>query len=277
MIHPSSRKIVPLVAAALLFLNLSSCGEETSGGPPADSEAFDVALYQDVGVWSSSVTAAERMFQWMGYRVKRVDADAVNRLGLEPYKVFCVPGGDMYEYSRSLTSQGKQRIRTFIQGGGGYIGICGGAYLAAGQVIWRGTQLVMDPLRLYQGRAMGPVDAIVPYPDSGMCRIQMRTRDHPVTATLPDSAWVLYYWGPELLPDPLAPVTILGEYAADRAPAILAFDYGLGRVFLIGTHPEIEEDSDRDGVTFGDELDDRGSDWDLMKNATDWCAGRLTR
>ena len=43
-----------------------------------------------------------------------------------------------------------------------------------------------------------------------------------------------------------------------------------GRVFLIGTHPEIEEDSDRDGVSTADELDERGSDWDLMKNATLW-------
>lgn len=31
---------------------------------------------------------------------------------------------------------------------------------------------------------------------------------------------------------------------------MLALDYGLGRVFLIGTHPEIEEDSERDGVAF---------------------------
>jgi len=52
---------------------------------------------------------------------------------------------------------------------------------------------------------------------------------------------------------------------------MLAFDYGLGRVFLIGTHPEIEEDSERDGVDFADELDDQGSDWDLMRKATLWC------
>ncbi len=36
-------------------------------------------------------------------------------------------------------------------------------------------------------------------------------------------------------------------------------------------HPEIEENSDRDGVKFGNELDDKGLDWDLMKKATFWC------
>jgi hypothetical protein len=44
-----------------------------------------------------------------------------------------------------------------------------------------------------------------------------------------------------------------------------------GRAFLIGTHPEIEEDSDRDGVAECDELDDHGSGWDLMRAATRWC------
>ncbi|GAH55168.1 unnamed protein product, partial [marine sediment metagenome] len=28
---------------------------------------------------------------------------------------------------------------------------------------------------------------------------------------------------------------------------------------------------DRDGVNFGNELDDKGSDWDLMNKATLWC------
>ena len=40
---------------------------------------------------------------------------------------------------------------------------------------------------------------------------------------------------------------------------------------MIGTHPEIEEDSDRDGVDFGNELDERGSDWNVVAQATKWC------
>lgn len=65
-------------------------------------------------------------------------------------------------------------------------------------------------------------------------------------------------------------VTILGEYDRVNQPSMLAFDYGLGRVFLIGTHPEIEEDSERDGVTFADEFDDQGSDWELIRRAVLW-------
>jgi hypothetical protein len=50
-----------------------------------------------------------------------------------------------------------------------------------------------------------------------------------------------------------------------------SFEYGLGRVFLISLHPEIEEDSDRDSVSFGDSFDDQGSDWELMRGAVLWC------
>ena len=267
-------RIRDLVAAAILLLGFSSCGRDEPDRAPDGAELFDVAIYQDVGCWSTSVTALERMFEWMGYRVTRVDADRVNRAGLQGCALFCVPGGDMYQYSHSLSSEGKDKIREFIRAGGGYIGICGGAYFAADRVFWQGRRLDMDPLGLYQGSSVGPVDEIVPYPDSGMCRIQMVDRTHPITAALPDSAWVLYYWGPELLPDSLSSVTVLGKYSAVDEPAILAFGYGLGRVFLIGVHPEIEEDDDRDGVDCAEGFDDWGSDWDLMKQATLWCLNR---
>ncbi len=79
-------------------------------------------------------------------------------------------------------------------------------------------------------------------------------------------------WGPVLIPDKTDSVTILGRYEkGKKEPAILAFDYGLGRVFIIGTHPEFEEDSDRDGTDFADKFDDKGSDWGLMKKAVLWC------
>ncbi len=91
----------------------------------------------------------------------------------------------------------------------------------------------------------------------------------------PDTAWILYYWGSVLVPDTGAEVTVLAGYNATDQLAMLAFNYDSGRVFLVGTYPEIEEDSDRDGVTFGDKLEDQGSDWELMKSAAVWCLGIL--
>ena len=67
----------------------------------------------------------------------------------------------------------------------------------------------------------------------------------------------------------------LGVYDSVNYSVIMAFGYGSGRVFIIGTHPEFEEDSDRDGFPPDSALDDMGSDWELMKNAAQWCTGQF--
>lgn len=233
-----------------------------------------VALYADQGCWEESVQAAEKMFQWMGYTVELVDADHIVKGELNNFGILCVPGGNMYQYAQNLSSEGVENIKNFIHNGGGYIGICGGAYFAAKKVIWQAEQLPMTLLEVFRGTAEGPIDEIVPYPDYGMCKLNIVETTHPITESGPDSSWMLYYWGPILLPNRDANVTILGKYDKVNQPMMLAFDYGLGRVFLIGTHPEIEEDSERDGVIFADELDDRGSDWELMRKAVFWCVRR---
>ncbi len=230
-----------------------------------------IALYSDQGAWDESVRALKNMFQWMNYSVALIDADYLNERGLSTFRVLCIPGGDMYQYSQDISSVGKEAIRDFVRNGGGYIGICGGSYFAGEEVYWQGNQLDMTPLCLFEGSARGPMDAIVPHPDYGMCQVNVTDSLHFITQSEPDTAWMLYYWGPILLPNSGANVTILGKYDAVNQPAILAFDYEEGRVFLIGTHPEIEEDSDRDSVETADELFDRGSDWDLMRKATRWC------
>jgi glutamine amidotransferase-like uncharacterized protein len=248
--------------------------------PTQHTKDVAIALYSDVGVqkdfgtWDESCIAAEKMFQWMGYTVTAVDGDYIDENGLGGFDVLCVPGGNMYEYAQDISSEGKEKIREFVRHGGAYIGICGGAYFAAERVVWQGNQLPMESLELFKGSAEGPFNEIVAFPDYTVCKVNIVDASHPITKFFPDSCWVLYYWGPALLPEEDSGVSILGRYDVTGHPAILAFEYGSGRVFLIGTHPEIEEDSNRDGVEFAEELDDRGSDWELMRSATLWCLNR---
>ncbi len=230
-----------------------------------------VALYSDRGADEDCIQATTNMFEWMGYAVSLVNADYINSEGLDNFSILCIPGGNMYQYAQDISSGGKENIKDFIRNGGGYIGICGGAYFASEKVMWQGNQLPMTPLGVFPGTAEGPINEIVPYPDYGMCKVNIVDSTHPITRSEPDYAWMLYYWGPVLIPNEDADIAILGKYESVNQPAMLAFDYGLGRVFLIGTHPEMEEDSDRDGVDVFDELDDQGSDWELMRKAVLWC------
>lgn len=255
-----------VVVAFLLPVLMASCQCSS-----IEEKSATIALYSDHGVWDSSVTAATNMFEWMGYTVELVDAGYINEQGLDNFKILCIPGGDMYEYSQDISSEGKEHIRDFVRSGGGYIGICGGAYFASEKVIWEGEELPAVFLGLFDGTAQGASDEIAPYPDYTMCQVNIVEHSHPITKGLGDIAWILYYWGPMLLPNEGADVDILGQYDAVDEPAMVAFEYGSGRVFLIGTHPEIEEDSDRDGVNEMEELDDQDSEWDMMKNVTRWC------
>jgi len=55
---------------------------------------------------------------------------------------------------------------------------------------------------------------------------------------------------------------------------MVAFEYGKGRVFLSGPHPEIEVDSDRDGSNKFNTLSDEGSEWPLLLAVMKWLNAR---
>ena len=92
----------------------------------------------------------------------------------------------------------------------------------------------MVPLGLFEGDAVGPIDDVIPYPDYGMCRIENIEPAHPINAGLGRSFSVLYYWGPGFVPEPETQVSVLGTYSAAAYTAMMAFEYGAGRVFIIG-------------------------------------------
>jgi glutamine amidotransferase-like uncharacterized protein len=256
-----------LIPFLLLMFMPIACSKEPSVADPS----ADIAIYMDAGVDEDCVDATRNMFQWMGYSVRYVSAYTIRHEGLDDYRLLCIPGGDMYQYGQDLHILGAQVIRDFISAGGGYIGICGGGYFTGREIYWRGDKLVVTSLELFPGITRGPNNAIVPYPDYGMCKVNIVDSLHPITSAQPDTAWILYYWGPEFFPDSNATVSILGEYDEGGNAALCALTYGSGRVFVTGPHPEFEEDDDRDGTTLGDEFDDRGTDWELMKRATQWC------
>ena len=117
----------------------------------------------------------------------------------------------------------------------------------------------------------------VPVMDPGWDMVEINLLDtlHPILQSVLDPSWIFYWVGPKFTPGNPSDVEILGEYDSGNSPAVLAFEYGSGRVFIIGTHPEFEEDSNRDGLPPDSALNDMGSDWELMENAALWCTGKL--
>jgi glutamine amidotransferase-like uncharacterized protein len=200
-----------------------------------------VAVYGGPGVWESSRIAIVNMYEWVGASVTVVYNSDVIGGGLVNYDVFVMPGGNSWDQYVGLGyEKGASKIRDFVSKGGGYIGICAGAYLACDYIVWEGTRYSY-PMGLFPGHGDGAIDEIASWPYSSMTNISIVNHTHPITKSLPDSMWILYYGGPEFYPYAGANVTILGRYQVNGEAAIVACQYGSGKVFLTGPHPEIEE------------------------------------
>jgi putative intracellular protease/amidase len=63
-------------------------------------------------------------------------ADDIRSGGLAKLDLLIQPGGSGGGQGRHLGEGGRDAIRDFVQDGGGFIGICAGAYLASADYTW---------------------------------------------------------------------------------------------------------------------------------------------
>lgn len=244
-----------------------------------DLSGIRVAIYFGHGMDSHSALALGRAFQWMGCDVEIVDADSIYSECLKNFDVLACPGGKSQPNPwKELGMEGKSKIHEFLRDGGGYVGVCLGALYASDYCDSWGTRLAQDELYLdlFPGVAYCGQEEIAP--QGGwplMTWLNIPNHTHPITASLPDRINIVYYPnGPYLKPYDDMNVTVIATYEITGNPAMVAFEYGNGRVFLSGPHPEIEVDSDRDGSRRFNMLSDEGSEWPLFLEVMKWLTAR---
>ena len=244
-----------------------------------------IAVYDDDGINHESATASVRMFEWMGYEVERLQAEDIRNGKLSRYSVMCLPDGDPREYSQKLTPPGFKRIIDFVRNGGGVIGIDGGASFLSEGVFYYRRKIPVETLSMFPGFAATPGLAVSATPrDSGitinhkrgelrpaMSKIAIKDGTHPITRDGAES-FTARHWNesPAFFLNRTKNATVLATYEETGQAAMVAFEYGQGRAFVIGVHPEIEEYDNRDGLHPAEELRDPDSEWDLMQSATAW-------
>jgi len=253
--------LIPIFTG-IIFL-IVGCNDDNQTG----LEGFvDVGIYAGYGAWDVSVIAMLNAVEAAGYEMETFDEDYIFRENLNRYRIIILPGGDPRDYSTAFGSIGSHRIRNYIEFGGGFIGFGGGAAVAdadSGQ--WCG-------IGLFGGNAVWPVNRIAPYPEYTMTDIRLLD-GHDTSIGSNDYYTTLYRWGPEFHKiDPYS-VRVIFTYALTDTPAIIVFPYGAGIVVLAGCQLEIEENDDRDGVEFAEELDDPDTEWDLIEEIIVFCTG----
>lgn len=278
-----------LVVTIISLLSLQGAAVALNGA--------DVALYNDStapyykGVWQDGLVAIKNMLTTLDITYEEINYKDINLSNQDfssLYKIILIPGGYAWYYNYWISKTGKERIRNFVNKGGGYFGICAGAYFAVDRVVWGSKiyddfvgfnaygQLTGYDLDLFSGTGTGDEDKIADYYAGSWTMLSFNfSNENPVLSNykkVPYSEDIIYLGGPYFTPDAGTAVSTLATYAYNGQPGLVSFQYGSGRVILSGPHPEIEEDSDRDGVAIDgeDTMNDKGSDWELSGHILKW-------
>ena len=249
------------VVLSILSLTLS-CDESN----PLDFDTsglknIHIGIYSDNG--TTNVEEVESMLSQMNCNYSRINKETIIDNELENYDLILFPGGDMWEYKNDLYPTGVSNLKSFVQHGGGYIGICGGSYFAASTIVWRGwadeprTYLTISGLGFLKGYADGPIEDFAPTYQVENCDVTIN-KNHPVTNDVSDRLDYLYSFGPKFIISDSSDVTVLGRTSTGNNNVVLAIEYYEGKVFLTALHPE---------------FDDNRTSWKMIRNAIMWCIG----
>ena len=270
---------IPIIGFVIFQLSNSSETDDNA------SSYITIGCYYGNGVLPEEIPILSHFSEWLGCDFKTLQGTDIVNGALDDIDILILPGGNGVVYWNDIGNEGKTKILEFVDQGGGYLGICEGAYRACEYAVWMDDPnhpapdyLVLDSkkfLGLIPGVAWGPVFEIAERPDPGwgMAVIDIVNRTHQITDEAPEKMTMFYMGGCYIELESNDSVSILGNYNVTGKAAILACEYGQGRVFVSGPHPEIEESSDRDGWQFpnpDDEPDDPESDWPLLRDAVKW-------
>ncbi len=142
---------------------------------------------------------------------------------LEKAKIWIQPGGKAGAASKAMGPTIRKAIKQFILTGGGYVGFCAGAFLTTPKV---GATRVIG-LGIVDGRT-------TPYRKSkGNVSVQALTTEKGIK---------YHYWegGPyfKFSKSQLPKVKVLSRYQRTNQINAIETHYGLGKIAVVGTHPE---------------------------------------
>ena len=227
---------------------------------PAQSSPLEgviVSIYMDRGISAPSRTALEHMFLWMGAEVSIIESEDIAEGVLNTTDILVMPGGCWCDERIAILGEDmKNIIRSYIEDGGSYFGIDGGASYATHY-----------RLNIFHGRLFADALGATEF----MTELEInRGLTSPDLSQEPDSYEVFYEASGYFDIDDMTGIHTIATYANTSLPCMIAFNYGTGTVYLSSPHPEYEEDGDRDGTDMYDLQVDPDSEWDFMLRICQW-------
>lgn len=236
----SCRQHVLCFFVAIVGLLRPALAEDGSRAAP--SSAIRVGVFSDTGVSDKVSVLFELLENKPEFEVAKLTGEDIRGGKLSDQNVVIFPGGSGSKEAATLDKFGRDQVRSFVKKGGGYVGICAGAYLASADYDWSLHILdakVLD--RAHWARGHGDVE------------VSLTPPGQKFFASALERETILYWQGPLLapagkpeIPDYESLGTFATEIAKNGAPsgvmigttAIAQGRYGAGRVFCFSPHPE---------------------------------------
>lgn len=183
-------------------------------------------------VWSgpgacrpSCLLDAARVALKAGFRVGYVNENTRDFSMFKEAKLWVQPGGVSVTAARAMGPAMQEAVREFVAAGGGYVGFCAGAFISTGKIgttSWDGYGIVPGGTELLMQDGN----------DHAMLKVKTTTRG---------TRWMYYAGGPFLKITDEELAANQGEVIAwypDGSIAGYRGHYGLGKVAVVGFHPE---------------------------------------
>ena len=239
MVHCLLHRLKMTDADVDQVLPLRSAGSSVGSG----GEAVRVAVYYGPGVGPlTTILVLEKLATSVGAMAEVIGAGEVRSGWLSQFDAVIFPGGSGSKQAAGLGEEGRKVVRAFLDGGGGYVGICGGAYLASYDYTWSLRILDVEVIdRKHWRRGTGVVKA------------EMTSAGRSILGGPAGQFDIRYANGPILAPADAADLpdaTVLARFRSEVAqngapkgvmpntPAVVCGRFGQGRAVIFSPHPE---------------------------------------
>lgn len=203
-----------------------------------------VALFDDHGSFGMGIpSVSDQLRKEPGITVTRLKGPQIGdgTLKNESFDVVIFTGGSGSAQSKAIGEAGLAQVKSFVEKGGGYVGICAGAYLACEGFSWGAKILDAKTVSSKWKRGKGQV------------KIEATDKGREILGFSAGQIDIRYANGPiykaaesPVIPDfePLALFrTELAENDSPKgamvnSPAMVAGTFGKGRVICSSPHPE---------------------------------------
>ena len=238
----STVKVTNTTASTTTVNNTTSSTKDIAAGSPTTTstvtKTIKVLIYSGVYTAEDCVTGLETALKYdnannviPGVSFTYATSTVINSATLAGYNVLIMPGGDGGSLYLGSSSISGTAIKNFVANGGGYLGICAGAYAGANYVSGD-----------YYGWGVAPDVDAKPVGYVGNLTMKFTSAAQQILGSS-GTITISHYNGPAMYVTG-GNAIILATYADDHTgyegyADIVGDYYGKGRSVLMGSHPEL--------------------------------------